>query len=271
MQDSKAVTRFGWQALRALCLALPGCVLAAMGAGAAGPAQPWDVTQAALCTAAVQDADRHHHFPSHLLETIAKVESGRPLASTRDVRAWPWTINADGEGLFFNSRDEAVAWAKQGLANGVRLMDVGCMQVNLQYHPNAFRSLEEAFDPAANAAYAAHFLEQLGAEAGGDWNIATGLYHSHTPELAADYRARVAEMGAGILTGIGGPELLYQRALRQGTLRLALAGGGTLLINTHRQPTGRPMHLRSPCEVANILAPLLHTPPRVKGCEVAAR
>ena len=67
------------------------------------------------------------------------------------------------------------------------------------------------------------------------------------------------------------PEPLYQRALRQGTLRLTLAGGGMLVINTHRQPSGRPMHLRSPCEVANILAPLLHSPPRVKGCDLAAR
>ena len=275
MQDSAAVIRFPWTSLRAVRPALLACLLlplaATVGVAASGPAPPWDEAQSALCAAAVQEAERHHHFPAALLGTIAKVESGRPIASTRDVRAWPWTINADGAGYFFDSREEAVAWAKQGLANGVRLMDVGCMQINLQYHPDAFASLEQAFDPTANAAYAARFLEQLGTEAGGDWNVATGLYHSRTPELAAGYRTRVAETGAGILTGIGGPEPLYQRALRQGTLRLTLAGGGTLLVNTRRQPTARPMKPRSTCEVAIILAPLLHAPPRVKGCEVASR
>ncbi len=234
-------------------------------------APAWDVAQAALCTEAVQETEKHHTLPHGLLAAIAKVESGRPIASMGDIRAWPWTINADGAGLFFDSRAAAVAWAKQGLANGVHLMDVGCMQVNLQFHPNAFRSLDEAFDPAANVAYAASFLQQLGTETNGDWNLATGYYHSHTPDLAAAYRNRVAEVGAGILTGIGGPEPLYARALRQGTLRLSLAGGGVLVINTHRQPSGRPQRRLSACEVANMLAPLLNAPPRVTGCRIAAR
>jgi hypothetical protein len=240
-------------------------------AAAAGPPPAWDVAESGLCAAAVQEAERHHSLPPGLLGSIAKVESGRPIASTGDIRAWPWTINADGTGLFFNSRAEAVAWAAQGLANGVRLMDVGCMQVNLQFHPGAFRSLDEAFDPTANAAYAAHFLQQLATETGGDWNLATGMYHSRTPDLAAAYRNRVAEMGAGIITGIGGPEPLYQRALRQGTLRLALAGGGVLILNTHRQPSARPQPRRSACEVAGVLAPLLHAPPQVSGCRMGGR
>ena len=44
---------------------------------------------------------------------------------------------------------------------GVRNIDVGCMQVNLRYHPKAFKSLGQAFDPRANAAYAAGFLRKL--------------------------------------------------------------------------------------------------------------
>lgn len=239
---------------------------------AADPASPaWDVVQSALCTSAVQEAERHHALPPGLLGTIAKVESGRPIASTGDIRAWPWTINADGTGLFFASRAEAVAWAKQGLAGSVHLMDVGCMQVNLQFHPTAFHSLDEAFDPIANVAYAATFLQQLGTETNDDWNLATGFYHSHTPDLAAAYRNRVGEVGAGILSGIGGPEPLYLRAMRQGTLRFALAGGGVLTVNTRRQPSARPQRRRSPCEVANMLAPLLHVPPRIEGCHLAGR
>ena len=226
----------------------------------------WDLEQAAQCTAAIGDAQTRHDLPPGLLGAIAKTESGRPISSLGDVRAWPWTIDADGQGLFFESKAAAVAWAKQGLARGVRFMDIGCMQVNLQMHPGAFGSIEDAFDPAANAEYAARYLRQLQAEAGGNWNVAVGLYHSHTPDLAAAYRERVAQVGAGIVTGIGGPEPLYMRAIRQGTLHLALAGGGMLVINLNRQPHARQRPGQSPCQVASMLRPLLASPPRVKGC-----
>ena len=223
----------------------------------------------ALCGAAIQAAQARYAIPAGLLASIAKVESGRPVTTLTDIRPWPWTIDADGTGMFFDTKAEAVAWSQQAAGRGVRSLDTGCMQVNLQMHPDAFASLDAAFDPAANADFAARYLRELHGEANGDWNVAVGLYHSHTPYLAADYRNRVAEMGAGILTGIGGPEPLYRRAMRQGTLRLSLAGGGVLWLHTGRQPTGRRPHRRSACEVAAILAPLLHSPPRMAGCRGA--
>jgi len=235
--------------------------------GAARAAElPWDVQQAALCTAAISTAETHHHLPPGLLTAISKVESGRPITGMSDVRAWPWTIDADGVGLFFESKAAALAWARQGLARGVRFMDVGCLQIDLQMHPGAFHTLEDAFDPTINAEYAATFLQSLGVEASGDWNVATGLYHSHTPDLAAAYRNRVAEVGAGIVSGIGGPEPLYMNAIRHGTLHLALAGGGTLVINFHRQPTARPQPRKSACKVAAILDPLLSRRLAVRAC-----
>ena len=143
------------------------------------------------------------------------------------------------------------------------------MQVNLQMHPDAFASLDAAFDPAANADYAARYLRELHAEANGDWNVAVGLYHSHTPYLAAEYRDRVAQMGAGIVTGIGGPELLYQRAMRQGTLRLALAGGGVLWLHTWSPAHGPAAVSAIGLRGGGDMAPLLHSPPRMAGCRGA--
>ena len=246
-----------------LSLALGVCLMRS--AQAAPVPQSWAVEQSARCTAAIAAAEQAYQLPAGLLGSIAKVESGRPIDAVNDVRAWPWTIDADGRGLFLDSEAAAVAWAKQGLSQGVRFMDVGCLQVDLQMHPGAFRSVEDAFDPALNADYAARYLRSLQGEAGGNWSVAVGLYHSHTPDLAADYRARVADVGRGILTSIGGPEPLYQRAIRQGTLRLALAGGGTLRLNLHRQPTRWPQR-RSACQVASIMAPELSRPPRIAGC-----
>ena len=227
---------------------------------------PWDVQQSAQCTAAISAAEQRHGLPAGLLATIARVESGRPITSMGDVRPWPWTIDANSTGLFLESRAAAVAWVAQAQGRHIPYIDVGCLQVDLQLHPGAFRSLDEAFDPAANADYAARYLVSLRAEAGGDWNVAVGLYHSHTPELADAYRDRVAAVGAGIVSGSGAGEPLYVRALRQGTLRLALAGGGSLVINFRRQPTTRPMRPKSRCEMAVLLDPLLSSPMRVHGC-----
>lgn len=223
----------------------------------------WAQAQSALCAEAIARAEQRWSLPPGLLGTIAKVESGRPIDSASDIRAWPWTIDADGQGLFLESKEAAVAWAGMQLPRA-QAMDVGCLQVDLQMHPGAFQSLQEAFDPRTNADYAARYLRQLWqADAGGNWFIAVGMYHSHSPWLAADYRARVAAMGAGIVLGHGAGEPLYIRAIRQGHLRLALANGGTLRINVYRQPAR--VHRRiSPCQIASILGS--YAPSRISGC-----
>jgi hypothetical protein len=158
------------------------------GAAAAGPGLALDPTQ--LCRAAIARAEQEAQIPPGLLQAIGRVESGRRNPETGQFGPWPWTINAEGRGHFFPDRAAAIAAAREMQARGVRVMDVGCMQVNLHFHPRAFASLEEAFDPGANARYAARFLTELHA-ARPDWMVAAGHYHSHTPELAEAYRARV--------------------------------------------------------------------------------
>jgi hypothetical protein len=64
------------------------------------------------------------------------------------------------------------------------------MQVNLHYHGQAFDSLEEAFDPAHNVAYAALLLKSLYRDAR-SWSTAIARYHSWTPKLARKYRNKV--------------------------------------------------------------------------------
>jgi hypothetical protein len=93
-------------------------------------------------------------------------------------------------------------------ASGKRSIDVGCMQVNLMYHPGAFATLEQGFDPAANAAYAARFLMQLFQQTG-TWPKAVATYHSSTPELGDAYQRKVmavlAEETQSDLALIGAP------------------------------------------------------------------
>ncbi len=150
----------------------------------------------AACRAAIATAERNRGIPAGLLQAIGRVESGRRDPATGHFAPWPWTINAEGRGMFFPTREAAIAEVRQLQARGVRLIDVGCMQVNLHHHPNAFAGLEQAFDPLANARYAAQFLSELRG-AGGDWARAAGHYHSQTPERAEPYRSRVLSAWAG--------------------------------------------------------------------------
>lgn len=143
-----------------------------------------------LCRAAIQAAERAAGIPAQLLMAIARVESGRRDPDTGAFHPWPWTINAEGRGQFFPTKAAAIAEVQALQARGVRSIDVGCMQINLRHHPDAFANLEEAFDPAANARYAARFLSELHATRG-DWQRAASAYHSQTPEFAEPYRARV--------------------------------------------------------------------------------
>lgn len=142
------------------------------------------------CRAAIARAEQDAQIPAGLLQAIGRVESGRRNPETGTSGPWPWTINAEGRGHFFPDKAAAIAAVRELQGRGVRVIDVGCMQVNLHHHPRAFASLEEAFDPVSNARYAAQFLTQLHA-ARGDWMVAAGHYHSHTPDLAQAYRARV--------------------------------------------------------------------------------
>ena len=230
----------------------------------AAPAPGWAEAQSAQCSAAIGAAEGQHGTAPGLLSAIARAESGRPVPPLPGLQPWPWAVNADGAAMYFDSKPAAVVWTRLALARGVRQVDVGCMQVNLQSHPQAFRDLDDAFDPAANADYAARFLQRLRADAGGDWTVATGFYHSRTPGLAADYRERVAAIAEGRAPrpGLGTP--LYLRAIRQGSLRIALPGGGVLRINVTRQPSLRGPRRMSACQVAAVLGTYMAAPARAR-------
>jgi len=182
---------------------------------------------AQICRAAIAVVERERAMPARLMQAIARVESGRRDPATGRYAPWPWTINAEGRGSFYPDKAAALAAVRSLQAQGVRSIDVGCMQVNLRHHPNAFASLEEAFDPLANARYAARFLGEL--QAGGqDWMRAAGGYHSQTPEHAEPYRARVA---AAWLAEREGPEPPATTVAAMRPPAPQPGGGGAMLSN----------------------------------------
>lgn len=141
---------------------------------------------AKLCTQHLSRYEREYGIPTHLLSAIASTESGRYHDGLKIRIPWPWTINAEGKGYYFDSKDEAIAAVRKLHAQGVQSIDVGCMQVNLHHHPQAFASLDQAFEPETNIAYAAGFLRGLYNEEN-SWKKAAADYHSKTPKLGNEY------------------------------------------------------------------------------------
>jgi hypothetical protein len=170
--------------IAASMLALLSLAAPALAAGEGQKAQIALVADDQVCLQKIRGEERAHRIPSGLLAAIGFTESGRTVTGRRAV--WPWTVNAEGEGHFFDSKAEAVKFVEGKLADGVESIDVGCMQINLKHHPEAFASLEDAFDPAINVAYGADFLKSLHDQANG-WMAAARRYHSATPEKGQAY------------------------------------------------------------------------------------
>jgi hypothetical protein len=166
-------------------------IVALVLAGAAAPVSAGNpAPDREICARAIAPLERAYEVPGELMQAVALAESGRWDATRQEKYAWPWTVTAGGKGEFFADKAAAIAHVRKLQAQGRRNIDVGCMQVNLQFHPDAFASLEQAFDPAENVAYAAEFLLQLKAEHQ-SWIKAVGSYHSRTPANFTRYRAKV--------------------------------------------------------------------------------
>ena len=148
-----------------------------------------------LCHMATAEAERATGVPDQLLTAISRVESGRTDPQTGRAEAWPWTIDVEGTGHLYPTKAAAIAAVTGFQAQGARSIDVGCMQINLLQHPEAFGSLDQAFDPTQNAMFAARFLTALFRQTG-SWPHAAAAYHSQTPQLGHDYQNQVLAMWA---------------------------------------------------------------------------
>lgn len=140
------------------------------------------------CANYITAAELRHGIPANLLQAVSKVESGK--VERGQLIAWPWTINVEGKGYFYPTKQAAIAAVQQFQKEGKRSIDVGCMQVNLLHHPDAFPSLSMAFDPRQNVEYAARFLKGL-TQGKANWHQAVAHYHSTNPEHHIPYRKRV--------------------------------------------------------------------------------
>lgn len=184
----RQIRRALWPFANFLMLVL-GC--AAFGITSVSAAIPPD----RICDQAAAIAARAHQVPLDVMRAITRTETGR--GGEGGLHPWPWTVNMEGAGRWFDNREQARAFAYKHFDRGARSFDVGCFQINYKWHGTAFRTIDEMFDPVLNAKYAARFLKELFSEYG-DWTRAAGAYHSRTPHYARIYEARFKRIRAGI-------------------------------------------------------------------------
>lgn len=178
-------------------LAIAALLLTSVGGSTDGRAAPFrNAEQVAkhgkLCQLAASKAERRYSIPNQLLSAISLAESGRYSRTHKTTFAWPWTVRSGNASHHLPTREAAVALVKQLQAKGVRNIDIGCMQINLGYHPKAFRNLNLAFNPAHNVDYAARFLSKLHKKKR-SWALAVGHYHSGVRTRRVPYWQRVVK------------------------------------------------------------------------------
>lgn len=158
-------------------------------------ASPPVLARPELCENAARQAAAETGVPADVMLAIALTETGRMRDGV--LRPWPWAANLDGQGHWFETPTHALAFADSAFAAGRTGFDLGCFQINWHWHGAHFASPRALLDPLAGARYAAGLLADLAAELG-SWERAAGAYHSRTPHLAERYRARFAQVRAGL-------------------------------------------------------------------------
>lgn len=152
-----------------------------------------EIMESQKCSRMFPYFEAKFQIPRNTLHSIALKESGKKHSKHKIVVVWPWTVNVEGRGYHFNSKKEAISFVKKQIILGKESIDVGCMQINLKHHLDAFNSLGEAFNPKDNIAYGAKFLrakyDQLG-----NWHKAIAHYHSATHELGSKYKQDVIKI-----------------------------------------------------------------------------
>ncbi|WP_082482291.1 transglycosylase SLT domain-containing protein [Methylobacterium sp. Leaf123] len=124
-----------------------------------------------ICERQMAQAAAKHGVPLGMLYAVGLTESGNRGSLQ------PYAMNIGGKAYFGSGAADVMQRLAQAQQEGVRLVDLGCMQINHHYHRAKFASLEAMIDPAQNVEYATRFLKEL-KEREGSWTLAVARYHA---------------------------------------------------------------------------------------------
>jgi soluble lytic murein transglycosylase-like protein len=133
------------------------------------------------CERQMARAAQVHGIPLGILYAVGLTETGSRGA------LHPYALGAEGQTVFAKNLDEAMADFEAMRRRGVKLIDLGCMQINHYYHGDKFASVRAMFDPAKNVDYAARFLKEL-KQREGSWTMAVARYNAGPDNQPAQKR-----------------------------------------------------------------------------------
>lgn len=148
------------------------------------------------CERQMARAADKHGVPLGVLYAVGLTETGRG-DSLR-----PYALNIEGRAFYDDDKATALRRFESARASGVKLIDVGCMQINHHFHASQFGSIDEMFEPAANVDYAARFLKELKTREG-TWTMAVARYHAGPDNDAAQKRYVCRVITNMVATGFG--------------------------------------------------------------------
>ncbi|MES5098299.1 transglycosylase SLT domain-containing protein [Agrobacterium sp. BA1120] len=171
-------------------LAIPALVLTTFTCEASQPAATVD------CERQIQAAAGRYGIPEGILYSVGLTETGRKGSLS------PYAINIEGKAYFPHSMPEAYRMVDDARRGGAKLIDIGCMQINVYFHGAEFASVADMFDPAKNVAYAAQFLKRLH-DRHDTWTMAVARYHAGPNNDPAQQRYVCRVISNLIATGYG--------------------------------------------------------------------
>ena len=149
-----------------------------------------------ICEKEMAVASSKHGVPLGVLYAVGMTETGQG-GSLR-----PFALNVAGKTVMASSPAEAMKVFKDSWSKGVKLIDLGCMQINHYYHGAEFRSVNDMLVPALNVDYAARFLSQLRTQEG-SWTMAVARYHAGPDNNPAQKRYVCAVIKNLVTSGFG--------------------------------------------------------------------
>lgn len=150
----------------------------------------------AVCEGEITRAAAKYGVPVGVLYAVGLTETGRRGSMQ------PYAMNIHGTAYFAPDARAAVRRFHEARRDGIKLIDLGCMQINHHFHGDQFASPAEMFDPRKNVEYAASFLARLHARHE-TWTMAVARYHAGPNNDPAQKRYVCRVIANLVATGYG--------------------------------------------------------------------
>ncbi|WP_187371534.1 transglycosylase SLT domain-containing protein [Methylobacterium oryzihabitans] len=152
--------------------------------------------RATVCEREMARASARHGVPLGMLYAVGLTESGKRGSLQ------PFAMNIGGQPYFGASLADVKQRFEQARRDGVKLIDLGCMQINHHFHRERFASLDSMLDPHDNVEYATQFLKELKAREG-SWTLAVARYHAGPNNNPAQKQYVCRVIANMVATGFG--------------------------------------------------------------------